>query len=479
MESEMGTSGKSCTKILRVALVTALLFAIGTAAPAIAAADPAATSGCVTSSRTWVNSALAQVETGMFRLQFDATPASAGVDGVIGVSSGSAGAYTSLAAIVRFNSTDTIDARSGAVYTAAAAIPYSAGTNYHFILDVNLAAHTYNASVVVNGAQAAIGTNLAFRSEQAGISSLNNIAAMAAVGSETICNVTVSAVPVAPSITTQPLSQTVNAGQTATFSVAGTGTAPRNYQWRKSGAAISGATTATYQTAATTVSDSGSLFTVVKSNGAGSVTSSGATLTVKSPAVAPSITAQPLSQTITAGQTATFSVAGTGTAPMGYQWRKNGAAISGATAPSYQTPVTTVSDNGSLFTVVMSNSAGSVTSSGATLTVKSPAVAPSISTQPLSQTVNAGQTATFSVAGTGTAPMTYQWQKNGAGISGATASTYQTPVTAVSDSGSQFTVLISNSAGSVTSNPATLTVTAPGCVVSSTTWVNSALAQVE
>ncbi len=117
-------------------------------------------------------------------------------------------------------------------------------------------------------------------------------------------------------------------------------------------------------------------------NGAGSTTSSGASLTVKSPVVAPSLTGQPVSQTITAGQTATFSVAGTGTAPMSYQWQKNGAAISGATASTYQTPVTTVSDSGSLFTVVMSNSAGSVTSSGATLTVKSPVVAPSITAQP-------------------------------------------------------------------------------------------------
>ena len=70
--------------------------------------------------------------------------------------------------MVRFNSAGTIDARSGGAYTAAATIPYSAGTSYHFILDVNLTAHTYNASVVVNGAQVVIGTKLAFRSEQAG-----------------------------------------------------------------------------------------------------------------------------------------------------------------------------------------------------------------------------------------------------------------------------------------------------------------------
>src|SRR5437899_11614807 len=56
---------------------------------------------------------------------------------------------------------------------------------------------------------------------------------------------------------------------------------------------------------------------------------------------APYITAQPVNQTVTAGQTATFSVTAAGTAPLAYQWQKNGADISGATAASYTTPVTT------------------------------------------------------------------------------------------------------------------------------------------
>ena len=141
----------------------------------------------------------------------------------------------------------------------------------------------------------------------------------------------------------------------------------------------------------------------------------------------PTITTQPASQTVTAGQTATFTVAATGTAPMTYQWKKNGAAISGATSSSYTTPATTTSNNGAQFTVVVTNSAGSATSTAATLTVNAAAVAPSITTQPASQTVTAGQTATFSVAATGTAPMTYQWNKNGTAISGATSSSYTTP----------------------------------------------------
>src|SRR5207245_1542344 len=92
-----------------------------------------------------------------------------------------------------------------------------------------------------------------------------------------------------------------------------------------------------------------------------------------------------------------------------YQWNKNGTAISGATSSTYTTPATTNSDSGAQFTVVVSNTAGNVTSNAATLTVNAAPVAPSILTQPSSQTVTAGQTASFTVAATGTAPLSYQW----------------------------------------------------------------------
>jgi len=81
------------------------------------------------------------------------------------------------------------------------------------------------------------------------------------------------------------------------------------------------------------------------------------------PPVVPTITTQPTSQTVTAGQTATFSVAATGTNPLSYRWNRNGVAISGATSSSYATAATTSSDNGAQFTVVVTNTAGSVTSS--------------------------------------------------------------------------------------------------------------------
>ena len=85
-------------------------------------------------------------------------------------------------------------------------------------------------------------------------------------------------------------------------------------------------------------------------------------------------------------------------------------------------------------------------------------VAASIALQPYGVTVAAGQTATFSVTGAGSAPLTYQWQKNGVNISGAAATKYTTPATAAADSGAVFTVEVTNSLGTVTSDASTLTV---------------------
>jgi hypothetical protein len=174
---------------------------------------------------------------------------------------------------------------------------------------------------------------------------------------------------------------------------------------------------------------------------------------------APSITTPPVSADVNVGQTATFSVAVTGAAPLSFQWQKNGTAVSGATSSSYTTPPTTAADDRTYFTVVVSNSAGSVTSTAGTLNVHTTVgVAPSITTPPVSADVNVGQTATFSVAVMGTAPLSFQWQKNGTAVSGATSSSYTTPPTTAADNRALFTVSVSNSAGSVTSTAGTLNV---------------------
>jgi hypothetical protein len=310
----------------------------------------------------------------------------------------------------------------------------------------------------ITGATSSSYTTPATTTSDSGSTFVVVVSNSAGTATSNAATLTVNPAPVAPTITTQPLNQTVTAGQTATFSVVASGTAPLSYQWQKNGANIAGATSSSYTTPATTTSDSGSTFVAVVSNSAGSATSNAATLTVNPAPVAPTITTQPSNQTVTAGQTATFTVTATGTAPLSYQWQKNGANIAGATASNYTTPATNTSDSGSTFVVVVSNSAGTATSNAATLTVNPPPVAPTITTQPVNQTVTAGQTAAFSVVASGTAPLSYQWQKNGANIAGATSASYTTPATTTSDSGSTFRVVVSNSAGSATSNTATLTV---------------------
>ena len=168
-----------------------------------------------------------------------------------------------------------------------------------------------------------------------------------------------------------------------------------------------------------------------------------------------SISSQPSSQTVEAGQTATFSVAATGTGSISYQWRKDGNDIAGATQSSYSFAATSI-DNDTVFAVAVSNASGTLLSNNASLWVLS---APAIRSQPANQSVVAGGSATFTVSATGTGPLRYQWKKNGSNISGATNSSYTTPATVIGDNNAVFTVVVTNGLGTATSNSAALTVT--------------------
>src|SRR6267378_2889399 len=278
----------------------------------------------------------------------------------------------------------------------------------------------------------------------------------------------------APTITTQPANQTVTAGQTATFVVAASGTSPLTYQWRKNATAISGATSSSYTTPATTSSDNGAQFTAVVSNSAGSVTSNTATLTVNSAAglslsptsltfgslaVGTSSAAQFVTVTNNSSTNVTFSAsfggdfgfAGTGTCG-------STVAVGASCTISVKfTPTATGTRTGTL--TLTHNAPNSPQTVSLTGTGGAASSAPTVTTQPANQTVTAGQTATFTVVAAGTAPLAYQWQKNGANIAGATSSSYTTPATTAADSGSKFGVVVSNSAGSITSSSATLSVT--------------------
>lgn len=268
-----------------------------------------------------------------------------------------------------------------------------------------------------------------------------------------------SAAPVAPVVVEAPLALTVETGGNAWFHVAASGTRPMVYQWQRNGVNISGATYEWLAIGAASAGDAGT-YTVVIRNAAGSVTSAGAVLTVQAP-VAPTIALDPQPLSVAEGETATFSVQATGSAPLAWQWLRNGVAITGATAASYTTPATTVADSGARFSVRVSNTAGSVTSASATLTVTAPVpAAPTITTQPLDRSVQAGNATTFSVAATGLPTPGYQWRRNGTAIAGATAASYTTPALTGADNGATYSVVVSNSQGSVTSREAVLTVTA-------------------
>jgi len=175
-----------------------------------------------------------------------------------------------------------------------------------------------------------------------------------------------------------------------------------------------------------------------------------ATVTSASP---PSITTQPASLSVNPGASATFSVVAGGASPLSYQWRFNGVNISGATSSSY-TKSNVQATNAGNYSVVVNNAYGTATSANAVLTVNTP---PVITGQPQSQTVIAGDSATFTVTATGSTPLAYQWRRNGTNVAGATSSSYTRVNAQPADAGA-FTVVVTNVLGAVTSSPAALTV---------------------
>jgi len=208
-------------------------------------------------------------------------------------------------------------------------------------------------------------------------------------------------------------------------------------------------------------------------SGSDSSASTSSSDTSSSTVAAPSIATQPLSQTVTAGQAASLTVSASGGGTLAYQWRKGGTAISGATSATYTIASTASGDAGS-YDVVVSNSAGSVTSSAATLTITSANSAPSISIQPAAQSVAVGAKLTLTVTASGSGTLSYQWRKGGVAISGATASSYTIASVASSDAGG-YDVVVSNANGSVTSNTVALDVTTTTTSATSTAVYNAAM----
>ncbi len=262
--------------------------------------------------------------------------------------------------------------------------------------------------------------------------------------------------PSLPVITGEPLSATVAVGKSVTLSVTAAGTG-LSYQWYKEGWPIPNAVAPTLTFTAAAQGDSGTYQALVLSS-ATAVASAPAVLSVIVPV---SITAQPLSQTVTAGASVSLSVSAAGTAPLSYQWAKNGSALSGATGSTLRFSPVGLSNAGD-YTVLVSNAAGSLRSDAATLTVLA---APVIVLQPGNVTVVQGSTVTLAASATGYPAPVYQWYNSLGPISGAVASSLVFPSIQPADAGGYYAVAL-NSLGSVTSRVATITVRVPPPVIS-------------
>lgn len=166
----------------------------------------------------------------------------------------------------------------------------------------------------------------------------------------------------------------------------------------------------------------------------------------------PAITQQPTNQTVNEGGTLTLSIIATNAT--GYQWKKDGEDISSATSATYTKQSVAPSDAGSYTCVVSGEGGTSVISDAATVTVNA---LPVITQQPSSQTINEGGNISLSVTATGATG--YQWKKDGSDIPSATNATYSKSGALPADAGS-YTCVVTGAGGSVTSNPATITVNA-------------------
>ena len=245
-------------------------------------------------------------------------------------------------------------------------------------------------------------------------------------------------------------SSTVNPGDVVTLSVVVVSPADVTYQWKRNNVAIQGGIKATLVLNAAE-SDQAS-YSVTVTNVAGSTTSLQASLIVNDPVT---IVSPPQPWTGNPGDTATFSVSAAGTGPFTYQWRKNQVAINGETGATLSLAAVTASDEG-IYDVVVTNVAGSTTTTAVPLTVNRPAA---VTTDPASQVVIPGTAVVFNVGVSGTSPFTYQWRKDSHAIQGATSASYSIASVTADDQGT-YDVVITNSVNSTISNGAALQVIA-------------------
>lgn len=276
-----------------------------------------------------------------------------------------------------------------------------------------------------------------------------------------------------PVIVAEPDDVTVLAGNTARFAVMVDGSEPLRIQWQRNAVDLPGASGPVLVFTALR-SDDGARYRAVVTNAQGTASSREARLSVfELPPQLPVIELEPADASVQAGAVAVFAVSARGSAPLGYQWRRDGQPLAGETGSELRVAAA-LADDGARFSVVVSNSAGSASSRDALLSV-APAGdgLPIITSAPTSVTVAEGETASFSVVASGDGPLAYQWRRNGVAIAGATDTRYGLVAT-LADHLARFSVVVTNARGSRESAPATLSVT--GVPASGTLAVSGAAA---
>jgi alpha-tubulin suppressor-like RCC1 family protein len=280
----------------------------------------------------------------------------------------------------------------------------------------------------------------------------------------------------APIVTKQPVSMTVEEGQSASFITTASGVPTPTVQWEVSTnggtiwSEVAGATSPTLAIASATTSETGYQFRAHYKNVAGEATSKAATLTVHK---APAVTKQPLSITVDEGQNAVFEATAAGSPAPTVKWETsaNGGtswtAVAGGTSNQLTIVGAKTSISGHQYRATFTNVAGKATTEAATLTVQK---APSVTKQPASLTVNEGQGASFEATASGFPTPTVQWEvsTDGGGtwsaVAEATADQLTIPSTLTTEDGHKYRAVFTNTAGSVTSQTVTLTVHAPPVV---------------
>ena len=265
----------------------------------------------------------------------------------------------------------------------------------------------------------------------------------------------------APAFTTNLASAaTFPAGSPGTFTIAATGAGTLTYQWTKGGAAIAGATSASYTIPSVAATDAGTYACAVTSTSGTTVTSATSNSEVVTVNAAPTVSALPATATFLLGGNLSLTCNATTTAgTLSYQWLKAGLALPGQVLKNLVIANVQPGDAGSYTCLVTNTLNGTTTSTLSTATVMSVVTAPVITSSPASLTAHQGDSVAFTVAATGNGTLTYQWSLNGAAVAGATAATLAIPSVANGNAGT-YTCTVSN-----TINFNTLTATSAAAVL--------------